>query len=355
MRAHDRDSVSRFMLKAIAKRLGIVSRVRAAWRADVESATNRLRKDIVRLTETAARLERRVADLDRLERDAQQIKHALRLNDEQRGLIAALDGILDPTRITAHVRRAIAAAPLQLDPFPHIVVDGLLPEDVYRVALKAIPPSAFFGGRDETKQNMRVPMDFGPTVAARFWTFLDTVVAREAIGPAVFEAFEAPLRRHYEVLFGSGAITRAEALPMAASAGRLMLRRAGYHLDPHRDPKRAVVTCLLYFARPHDSEAYGTEIFRVTNDREATFTETYYPAEFGGQCELVKLVPFRPNSALMFVNSTGAHGADIPASASRKVERYAFQFYMGPGPADLEELVATLPPDRQAMWRSRKA
>ncbi|MGE0393549.1 MAG: hypothetical protein AB7I25_03745 [Vicinamibacterales bacterium] len=342
------------MLTTLAKRLGIADRIRRAWKADIAATAEHLRRIISRLAESADLLTARVERLERLERDTQQIKEAFRLNEQQRALVASLDTLLDPARVTAHIRDAIAAATLQTDPFPHIVVEHLLPDDVYALALQAIPPRVFFTDQDPVKQNMKVPMEFGPTVAARFWAFVDTVVAQQAIGPAVFEKFAEPLRAHYETLFGRAALDRARALPLSVSAGRLMLRRPGYHLDPHRDPKRAVVTSLLYFARPHDSEAHGTQIFRVAGDREATFTETYYPEEAGGRCELVKLVPFRPNTALMFVNSGGAHGADIPADASRKIERYAFQFYIGPDADALQTLIGALPPERQAMWRSRK-
>src|SRR5688572_32754945 len=47
-------------------------------------------------------------------------------------------------RIAAHVTRAIADAPLVTDPFEHIVVERLLPDDVYDVLLHAIPPTPFF-------------------------------------------------------------------------------------------------------------------------------------------------------------------------------------------------------------------
>lgn len=132
-----------------------------------------------------------------------------------------------------------------------------------------------------------------------------------------------------------------------------MLRRAGYHLDPHRDPKRALLTCLMYLARPKDSEAYGTQVFRVDGDREANYTETYYPGQQGATCTLVKVVPFRPNTALIFLNSRGAHGADIPESAPSDLERYAFQFYIGPDGEGLDPLIADLPPERRAMWRQK--
>ena len=82
--------------------------------------------------------------------------------------------------------------------------------------------------------------------------------------------------------------------------------------------------------------------------------QTYYPEQHGARCELVKVVPFRANSMLVFVNSGGAHGARIPDDAPPELERYWYQFYVGPGLDELASLIADLPPDRQAMWRERK-
>ena len=63
---------------------------------------------------------------------------------------------------------------------------------------------------------------------------------------------------------------------------------------------------------------------------------TSYPEEEGLQCEPVTTARFRANSALFFVNSdSGAHGVDIPEDAlPANLERYAYQFYIGP-PLDL--------------------
>ncbi len=342
------------MLKTLARRTGILQRLRATWHTEMERASAPLRKELIRLASMVDQLSATQQTLAtrfaKVERDAQQVKHAFRLNDAQRDLLAEADGRLQRDVVIQHVRKAIQAATLEVSPFPHIVVEKLLPDGVYKLALDGIPPGIFFGERDPIKQNLRIPMEFGPTLAARVWDFIDTTIARDAIRPAVLEKFHDLLQQHYEAIFGPGFRERAHALPQAISGGRLMLRRAGYHLDPHRDPKRTMLTCLMYFARTKDSETYGTQIFAVHGDREADYTQTFYPAQAGLRCELVKMVPYRPNSALMFLNSGGAHGADIPADASRKLERYAYQFYIGPDLEALNELIADLPAERRARW-----
>ena len=75
----------------------------------------------------------------------------------------------------------------------------------------------------------------------------------------------------------------------------------------------------------------------VTVDR----TNTFYPAEYGYKCQLVKAVPFQPNTALVFLNRIGAHAAGIPSDAPRATKRFAYQFYISPDQAALDALVGT--------------
>ncbi|MGE0394922.1 MAG: hypothetical protein AB7K63_20880, partial [Vicinamibacterales bacterium] len=310
-----------------------------------------LQQSVQRLADAQQTVFERAA---RMERDATQIRLAFSLNDRERREIETLDSLLDFARVSAHIESVIHRAELVMEPFPHIVVDRMWPKEVYQLILRGIPPEPFFPDKDPIKQNIRVPIDFAPIFAARVWEFVDRV-SRECIVPHVMKKFREPLTAHYDTLFGEAFRVRARRLPQSVSGGRLMLRRPGYHLDPHRDPKRAWLTCLMYLAKPGDSEAWGTQIFKVTGDQEAPYTQTYYPAESGAQVELAKLVPFVPNTALIFLNSGGAHGADIPRDAPADLERYSFQFYIGPDSGDLDALIRDLPPDRRARWVSKSA
>ena len=253
-----------------------------------------------------------------------QIKLVGMLDRRQQQEIERLPALLDERRIAEHVQRAVAAAPLLTDPYEHIVVEQLLPDDVYELLIRAIPPVEFFDNRDPIKQNLWFPMEFGPTFSATVWDYVDDVIARRVIRSAVLEKLQEPLQRHFATIFGPAFVERANSLPQSVSGGRLMLRRRGYHLGPHRDPKRAMLTCLLYLARTGDSEAYGTQICRVLDDEEAGYKQTYYPVEEGRSCEFVKVVPFRPNTMLASLNSRGAHGAVIPSEAPDRLQRCTF-------------------------------
>lgn len=326
---------------------------------EVVKGNRAMQRDLARLVERVARLEEAhgasAALARRADRTSMQIKLVDVLNRTQHSDIACLPTLLDDRRIGEHVSRAIASAPLASDPYEHIVVERLLPDDVYDLLLRAIPPAEFFDDHDRIKQNLTFPMEYGPALAAKVWSYFDDMIARTMIRPAVLEKFHEPLQAHFATVFGAEFIDRANALPQAASGGRLMLRRPGYHLDPHRDPKRSMLTCLMYLAREGDSEAYGTQIFRVHGDAEADYKQTYYPEQAGGRCELVKVVPYRPNSMLVFLNSRGAHGADISADAPAELERFSYQFYVAPLNEALSALIKSLPSAQRMKWRSKGA
>jgi hypothetical protein len=335
------------MIRELMARTGLIAQLGKLWKPDVEELTRPVRKDVRALQRDIERLE---SALDRL---AAQVKLTAVLNRTQHDAVARLSDRLDAARIGAHVRDAIAAAPLLDEPFEHLVVESLLPTDVYDLLIEAIPPEPFFDAHDPIKRNLRFPMDFGPALSASVWAFFDDVVTRQMIRPAVVARFREPLQRHYDAIFGRPFRERAENMAQAVSGGRLMLRRAGYHLDPHRDPKHSMLTCLLYLARPGDSDAHGTQLFSVENDSDASYKQTFYPGQEGRRCELVKLVPFRANSMLVFLNSRGAHGATIPGDAPVSLERYSYQFYVAPEKAQLTELIRQLPEPLRRMWQSK--
>ncbi|MSO84271.1 MAG: hypothetical protein EXQ53_13425 [Acidobacteria bacterium] len=345
------------MFTNLLRRTRLADRLRAVWRHDADEAMKPLRKELRRLTreveELQATLQDTAARAARGDRTSAQLRLILELNEHQRQPLAALPALLDERQIQEHVSRAIGAAEMRTDPFEHIVVQRLLPTALYDLLIAAIPPAVFFYDRDLIKQNLELPIAFGPALTIAVWNFVDVVIARRVIQPAVVDKFNDSLQRHYDTVFGPSFRAQANALPQLSEGGRLMLRRPGYHLPPHRDPKRSMLTCLLYLARPGDNEAHGTQLFRVSDDREASYKQTYYPEAGGSRCELATVVPFRPNTMLVFLNSRGAHGATIPADAGDDLERYSYQFYVAPENAALGALIRELPRDRRTMWQNK--
>ena len=64
---------------------------------------------------------------------------------------------------------------------------------------------------------------------------------------------------------------------------------------------------------------------------------------------------FKPNRMLVFLNSVGAHGAFIPADAQpATLERYLYQFRLGPTTKTIRRLLSLMSPDKAALWSGTK-
>ena len=245
----------------------------------------------------------------------------------------------------------MAAATVVTEPGPHMVVANLLPVERYTQLLDAMPPPEAFEVADRVKANFDpLRSTSGPERSREAWSAFHNDVVDGLLKPLLMESFHPFLKESYRALFGRELGDEALAFRHHALSGRLMLRRPGYRLKPHRDMKIAALTGLIYLARPGDSQEYGTHLYRVENDREAPFMKTYYPEADGARTELVRTVPFVANSALFFMNVPGmAHGACID-SDSEQYERYAYQFYVGPTKSKVARLVRKLPPEQAAAW-----
>jgi hypothetical protein len=312
---------------------------RRAWNEDLAAATARVEGTLTELRGELAALRRAqgpllVAELDR--------RQASMLNDVR--------ARLDATRIATHLARAIANAELRTTPMPHMVVDQLLPPDVYDLLVRTIPPTEVFGDHDPVKQDFEMSaLDSAPAVTSLVWRFFDEQVVGTVITTAILRRFAPFVSDHYAQTGGGPFGAQAAAIPHRSFAGRIQLRRPGYALRPHLDPKRVVVTGLVYFARPGDSEAYGTQLYSIDRPFVQAGLKTFYPEHHGMTCTLAASVPFTANTMLAFVNSGGAHGASLPLDASLK-ERYAYQFYVKPDDGLLKGLLGTLPEEARAPW-----
>ena len=49
----------------------------------------------------------------------------------------------------------------------------------------------------------------------------------------------------------------------------------------------------------------------------------------------------------------GAHGAHIPDDAPENLERYTYQFRIGPGASTIAQLISMLPEDKREYWAGK--
>ncbi|MGE0392011.1 MAG: hypothetical protein AB7I25_01950 [Vicinamibacterales bacterium] len=259
-----------------------------------------------------------------------------------------IDGVLDVGAVQAHVRSVLDRTPLESDPYPHMVLDNLLPSAFYKALIDTMPPRALF---DEAvnKEQLRVPPRGAGLTTFRIWRFLVAEILESQLQDALLARFREPLTEYARRFWPSANL---DDLRLGGSDGRIILRQRGYVIPPHRDPKWAWLTFILYLAKPGDPDTWGTQLYRVNDDVEAPGAQPFWMGSHDHV--LAKDVRFLPNRALVFLNADGSHGASIPEDAPADFERYIYQFRIGPDRKAVERLKAELPPEARAKWEGKQ-
>ncbi|HSX13483.1 MAG TPA: hypothetical protein VLE96_03590, partial [Chlamydiales bacterium] len=86
---------------------------------------------------------------------------------------------LDLDRMQAHLKEKIFQAKIEMDPFPHLIIENILPEDIYDELLSNWPSKIFF--TNEIKDVIRFDQINNNSRAAweQFSCFIDQFLTRE--------------------------------------------------------------------------------------------------------------------------------------------------------------------------------
>jgi hypothetical protein len=281
-----------------------------------------------------------------------QLRAVLRADATLEDAMASLPAILDQERIAGHMTAAVARTQLRREPFPHAVVEDVFPADFYAALLRGIPPGELFGDKTRNKEHVNVPLTVAPAYSRRVWNFL-VYELQPQLQPMLVGLFREPMGEWIASEWPAlAADPFAPPMQLNTADGRIMRRGRGYYISPHRDPKWGFITGILYLARPQDSQRWGTQLFAVDEDGDAVGAAPHWIDP--ERCRLVVDVPYRPNTMLVMLNSGGAHGANIPEDAEpADLQRYIYQFRIGPGGPAISRLTALLPEHRRALWAGK--
>jgi hypothetical protein len=235
------------------------------------------------------------------------------------------------------VREKVGDAEIERDPFPHLIIPDLLPEDFFRRLAETIPPPEAFQPDDQVKSNLRI-MDSNTYFAAApeafrtTWTTLRDEVLRATVAPILIRRLKADIRDKFASLFSPEIANEVMASGFVSSDGRIMARRPGYDLKPHSDPAHYAVTCLLYFTNADDAAAGALCLYRPQRRPDLLHVSTYYPTkEEGIAVELVKEIATRENLFVAFVNGPESlHGAGVSPDSNLSRPRLAYQAHLRP-------------------------
>ncbi len=334
----------RSLLNRIWSRLGLATSRDAAHAADrIGKRLDRWEKRGERIAESLDRQSTQAAAaaaaLDDLKSSIDRLQHAVDAAGEQLRLLAAarkddLDAVDDlpglaasleqtADAIDAHLAGAVARAAVSLDPFPHVIIDDLLPADLYASMLETLPPGGFWRSSGRGRDYWEVDSDVGPWRTEVVWRFVDRRVIDGLLRPRLEQAFAAPLAALWSDSFGLD----PACVRYRTAEGRLQLRRKGYRLRAHLDPPHAALTGLFYLARPGEDARYGTALYRPSSPSPVKRQGIYYPEDHGIALDNVATVPFKANSLLVWMTALGPHGADLTSEdVPKSLERHTYQF-----------------------------
>lgn len=322
--------------KNVVRELREIRRTAEESRQRVDAALAAHQEALAVLPELQARVERVATAY------AHDAKSADRLHDFRASV--------DRQAVLAHVTCSVERTRLQLAPCPHLVVENIFPEDVFDRLVEALPAPVFFEKTDDLRDEMPVPFLMAPAYSREVWSLFHDAI-EQAFLPAVIAAFRPALDDFVRTSWPALGSWEQSGITLRAANPRLMLRRRGYLIKPHRDPRWAFLVALFYAAPRGSSHTYGTQLYRLVQERDEAHTSPLWLAP--EECELARDVPGIGNTALIFLNSTGAHGAAVPEDAPADFLRYVYQARFSPDGATkkrLLELLAAEPGDRRDRW-----
>jgi len=214
----------------------------------------------------------------------------------------------------AQVIEKIGEAGIRLEPFPHVFVEDVFPEDFYAVILDHLPQEDMYW---RLRDSNRVTDAYSPHRLAlspdnlghlsnenrAFWIEMFRAFLTPEFTAAVFDKF----RTHMKFL--AGQLQEAGGAELNVAAESFLIRdKAGYELGPHTDSPAKLVSMLFYLAPNEEHPELGTT-FYTPKDR-AFFCEGG-PHHSYEQFERADTIPYKPNCLLAFPKTEHSfHGVE---------------------------------------------
>jgi hypothetical protein len=203
-------------------------------------------------------------------------------------------------RVLEHCLNVIGNTPAEDQPFPHILLKHVFPNDVFERLLRAFPPADCFikanqkhhsneyGG--STRQRMTLcerSLQSLPDCDHMLWSTVRAAIGSTEIRDAIFSKLAKGLCRRFNV--DSDGLRKIPAFPR----GQLYSETEGYRIAPHPDTREKVVTMQFAFPSDRSLAGVGTEFYTRSVNPMHLFRE---PRGFS----IAKTMPFLPNHAYAF-------------------------------------------------------
>lgn len=244
-----------------------------------------------------------------------------------------------------HVLRAVreGRAAIEREPFPHLVVEDVLPPDLYDTIESRFPTTAYVAQTEAPEDNRTYLRTSDASLAddalPDFWRSFIEANSAHTVFQSACEIWGDDIRERHPGLatnFGK----ELEAFTTARRSGKgdsPANRRADLMIDcqfgvntpvtaigtprgPHVDRGAKLFSALLYVRDEKDESTGGEyELFRL---RRGPFPKSKMKKVPERYLEPVKKVPYRPNQIVMWMNTPDAVHAVAPRSITPFPRRY---------------------------------
>jgi hypothetical protein len=207
-------------------------------------------------------------------------------------------------RIQAHVAERLMASPLDMHPFPHVMVEGALPDDIYDAMLAEDPFRRTEGKPWVTEENSAKLKTGTPYYLRKQILLAEAAALLPEPWDAVYEALcgdrwlgrlaQTRFPEYFDIRFG----LVPDLFDRLECSAFLQKHDAGYSIGPHTDIPRRVATCILSLApRGVHMASCGTLLCRPDDPFVRCWGNGHYSmADF----RVVRIAPYAPNRLLLF-------------------------------------------------------
>jgi hypothetical protein len=221
---------------------------------------------------------------------------------DARPVLLSVDPLSEEIRRSAvkYMVEAMDRAWFDADPFPHVLVEGLFPDDIYREMLAMLPDPSHYtpvsyerhakrgvSNRDKFALSEDYISQLGRRQRA-LWSAIRDALGAPEFKAAVFNRLSLGLSYRFGSRDADAALTPGYALP------ELLRETRGYRIKPHPDTRRKVVTMQIALPEDNRQANLGTQFYGRSWSPLSLLRE---PRGF----EVVKQSPFLPNTAYAFV------------------------------------------------------
>lgn len=221
---------------------------------------------------------------------------------------------MDSSTLTRLIAATIGAAAVLNEPFPHAVIDGIFPEEVY-VALsghwpgpEVLRPITEMGTRGEYEQRLALELFEGTWIEAlpqdgrAVWRAVRAALSSEEVCMTCLKLFAPVMRERLATRDPGG----------AASLGAravLMEDHESFAMGPHTDAANKLATALFYLPTADENAHAGTTLYRP---KDPDFRCPGGPHHSFDSFDRVQTISYRRNRLFLFAKTDRSfHGVEL--------------------------------------------